>query len=263
MGGLQLPPPQGTWCPRSVGDLAGAGQPWWGWGCGGRHLQQGQPDGVKTPPPCRPSVSEPVAGPASGEAPKSLPEALGRQGDRRVPPEAQVEQAAAPPQEHPVEHRTQFSGNLGPGLPQRDMPTPGANLILGQTGLSRALGAHDPPCRVSEECLPGLLSMGQPSRWTRSDNTPPSAIRGLEVWVPPLCPPRGKELSPRVSPRNTDIKTGTGPRLANRAAGRAGAWDGHEAGQRRLGLHTRWPAAGPVWTEAGRPGSRCPQLHQA
>ena len=74
----------------------------------------------------------------------------------------------------------------------RDMPTPGANLILGQTGLSRALGAHDPPCRVSEECLPGLLSMGQPSRWTRSDNTPPSAIRGLEVWVPPPAPSQGQ-----------------------------------------------------------------------
>ena len=170
--------------------------------------------------------------------------------------------AAAPPEEHPADHRTQFSGNLGPGLPQRNMPTPGANLTLKQTGLPRALGAHDPPCCASEECPPGLLPMGQPSRWTHWDNTLP-LLSGLEAWAPPLRPPRGKELPPRVSPSNTDIKTGTGPRLANRAAGRAGAWGGHRAGQWRLGLHTRWPAAGLVWTEAGGQGSRCPQLHQA
>ena len=89
MGGLQLPPPQGTWCPRSGGDLAGAGQPGRGWG---RHLQQGQPDGVgETPPPAAPRVRASSCIFFRG-GPKSLPEALGRQGDRRVPPEAQVEQ---------------------------------------------------------------------------------------------------------------------------------------------------------------------------
>ena len=53
------------------------------------------------------------------------------------------------------------------------MPSPGANLTLKQTGLPHALGAHDPPCCASEECPPGLLPMGQPSRWTHSDTTLP------------------------------------------------------------------------------------------
>lgn len=75
---------------------------------------------------------------------------------------------------------------------------------------------------------------------------------------PPPCPARGKELSPQESAGNTEVKTGMGPQPANRAARRAGAWGGHVAGQRRPGLHTRWPAAGAVWAEAW--GGRC---HQA
>lgn len=120
MGGLQLPPSQRTWCPRSVGDLAGAGQPWGG--RAGVRCKASLTGWVETPrpdEPCRPlTVSEPVAGSASREASKSLPEALGGQGDKGPTRGT----AAAPPPEHPAERRTWFRGNLGPGLPQRDAP---------------------------------------------------------------------------------------------------------------------------------------------
>lgn len=67
----------------------------------------------------------------------------------------------------------------------------------------------------------------------------------------PPAPSQGQgAISTGVS-WEADVKSGTGPRLANRATRRAGAWGGRGAGQRRPGLHTRWPAAGLLWTEVG------------
>ena len=118
--------------------------------------------------------------------------------------------AAAPPEEHPAEHRTQFSGNLGPGLPQRNMPTPGANLTLKQTGLPHALGAHDPPCCASEECPPGLLPMGQPSRWTHSDNTLPLLSGAWRLGFLPCALPGARSCLHGCHPGTPTSKQGRG-----------------------------------------------------
>lgn len=132
--------------------------------------------------------------------------------------------------------------------PSPERRTPGANLTLGKQHC-QALWAPTthPVAGQRSACQAGSPRVTHP---TGLAQTTPSAIRGQEVWVSLLHPPRGKELPPQVSPRNTNIETGTGPRLTNRAAGRAGAWGGPGASQRRLRLHTRWPAARPVWTEA-------------
>ena len=104
--------------------MAGVG----GVGCGGRRVQQGQPDRVGEntatwmTPAAPLSVSELVAGSASGEAPKSLPEALGWQGDGRVPPEAQVEQRLPRPKNTQQSTGHSLVGIWGQAFPKETCP---------------------------------------------------------------------------------------------------------------------------------------------
>ena len=144
------------------------------WGHG--RPQQGQPDrvGENTPTPTTPAaplpVSEPVAGSASREAPRG--------GARRhegpgAPAVSTGGTAAALPPEHPAQHRRHGFGRVWGRPPWRNVPTLGANPDPQADRAATCLGAQDVPCRGSKECLPGLLPTGQPSRWTRSDNTSP------------------------------------------------------------------------------------------
>lgn len=150
-------------------------------------------------------------------------------------------------------------GESGARPPRETCPSWELTLVLRQTGLPHALGAQDVPCRGSKECLPGLLLTGQPSCWTRSDNTSPLLSGVRKFAPPPPAPSQGQgAISTGVS-WEADVKSGMGPGLANRATGHAGAWGGHGAGQ--------WhPALQPGGQQLGRcgqrwgPGSWYPQL---
>lgn len=120
---------------------------------------------------------------------------------------------------------------MGPGLPQRNVPTLGANpdpqahraaTCSGRPGraLSRVKGVPARPA-PHRSAIP-LDALGQHLA---------SAIHESGGLGAPRAPSQGQgAISTGVS-WEADIKSGTGPRLANRASGRAGAWGGRGAGQ--------------------------------